>query len=518
VVGNVIARAETIEGRRIGAAPAVRLSGVAKRYGETVAVAGVDLDIATGTIHALVGENGAGKSTIGKLIAGVTTPDAGTIEISGARVRYRHPRQALRDGTAMIAQEMALVPWRSALENVFLGAEPGRFGLVRPALMRQRFDELCRQTGFAIDPAAPVGALRLADQQKVEILRALARDAQLFIMDEPTAALPADDAAALLRTIVRLRDDGATIVLVSHFLDQVLDVADTVSVMRDGRLVSTRPAKDLDQSSLLRDMLGRELSQVFPAKTPPSSGAPVVCSVRGASDGRAVHGVDLDLRAGEILGVAGLVGAGRSELAHAMFGAGGPRTAIRLTVDGREIRLRRPADAIAGGLALVPESRKTQGLVAGRSVLENAALAHLARLSRVGMLDSRRLRRQMAPVLAELDVRAGSYGQPVGSLSGGNQQKVLFARWLCEPPRVLIADEPTRGVDLGAKAAIYRLLVDLARGGMAVLLISSELEEVLGLAHRVLVMRQGRVEAELEGASLTEAAVLAAAFGGTAST
>lgn len=488
----------------------VELAGISKRYGSTWALRGVDLAIDPGTVHALVGENGAGKSTLGKVISGATLPSAGEVRVDGEPVVLRSPRAGLDRGIARMAQELALVPHRTVLENVLLGNESQRYGLVRGRDQLARYSALCESVGFTIDPWALVSTLRVADQQKVEILRAVARRARLIVMDEPTAALSTDDARRLLDVVRDLRTRGTTVVFVSHFLEHVLEVADTVTVMRDGAIARTARACEETASTLVTAMLGRELSMTFPPKRP-SREPEVLLSVRGLRALPEVVDVSFDLRAGEILGVAGLVGSGRSETARALFGADHAH-AEGVTLCGREGLPRNPRKAIRTGLALVPEDRKRQGLVLCRSIAENVTLPHVGALATGGFVKRREAERKAATVLQRVDVRGAPARRAVAVLSGGNQQKALFGKWLLRQPRVLIADEPTRGVDLGAKAGIYQLLVDLAAEGMGVIVISSELEEVCGLAHRILVMRQGRTVTELPG-DAPEEAIMQAAFG-----
>jgi ABC-type sugar transport system ATPase subunit len=488
----------------------VELKGVGKRFGGVQALANIELAVERGSIHALVGENGAGKSTLGKIIAGVHSPDDGEIWIEGRKVEYRSPRDALDDGVTMIAQEPTLVPARSVVENVFLGIEPSRGGLADERQMRTRFEKLAGDIGFALAPTAAAGSLRVADQQKVEILRSLARSARLIVMDEPTAALTADEAERLFGIVRRLRERGTTIVYVSHFLTEVLALVDTVTVLRDGRLVRTAPAERETPATLVSAMLGRSMELTFPDKEPPPADAPVVLSVRGLTRPGVLDDISFEIRAGEVLGLAGLIGSGRSEVARAIFGADRASGEVRL--DGRPLNVRSPRDAIDAGIAMLPEDRKYQGLLMQRSIVENVSLPHLGTVSAAGVVAGGRERRTVADLLQRLDVRAKGPGARVATLSGGNQQKVLFGKWLFRRPQVLLADEPTRGVDVGAKRSIYDLIRSLAKDGMAVLLISSEHEEVLGLAHRVLVMRGGRVVAELDEQSMNEDALMRAAF------
>jgi simple sugar transport system ATP-binding protein/ribose transport system ATP-binding protein len=484
---------------------------IGKSFGGVRALDGISLTIEKGSIHALVGENGAGKSTLGKILAGVIAPDRGQLLIGGEPVAFRSPREAIVRGIVLIAQELSIAPALSVAENVFLGTEPRRAGFVARRALRRRYDELAAAAGFELSGDLPGRALRTADQQKVEILRALCRDARLIVMDEPTAALPRPDADRLYQVIRRLAAGGTTIVLVSHFLREVAELADEVTILRDGHLVRTSPAANETEDTMLSSMLGRSLGTAFPARRPVPAQAPIVLQARGLS-APGVHDVSLDVRAGEIVGLAGLVGSGRTELARALCRAQRV-TSGTVSVAGAPLTGQGPSAALRAGLAMIPESRKEQGLMLGRPIAENVSLASLTRLSDLGLVRRRAERQAVATVLGQVGVRVPAQGAPVSTLSGGNQQKALFARILLRGPRVLVADEPTRGVDVGAKRAIYELLTSLAADGLGVLLISSDAEEILGLAHRVLVMRAGRIAAELRGEAMTEAAILTAAFG-----
>jgi ABC-type sugar transport system ATPase subunit len=492
----------------------VELRGVVKRFGGTTAVGGVDLEIQAGSVHALVGENGAGKSTLAKILAGVHEPDAGELLLEGERVSFDSPRQALERGITMIAQELSLVPTRDVLDNVYLGLEDRRGPLLDRRRMRRRFEELVASTGIEVPAGAVVASLSVAQQQEVEVLRALAREARLIVMDEPTARLSSGDAEKLHEVVRSLASRGTTVVFVSHFLEEVLALADVVSVMRDGKLVRTSPTAEETAGGLIVSMVGRTLEAIFPDRPPREPSAPEVLRVEGLSREGVFRDVSFSVAEGEIVGMAGLVGAGRSEVARAIFGVD-PRDGGRVLVDGEEIPAGDVRRALAAGVAMIPESRKDQGLLLVRSVRENVSLPYLRRLSRLGVVRGRAERGRIRELADALDIRFGSDEQPVYSLSGGNQQKVLFGRWLLERPRLLIADEPTRGVDIGAKQAIYALLAELAAEGLAILMISSELEEILGLCDRILVMREGELVTELSGEEATEHAVVEAAFGGT---
>ena len=485
--------------------------GVSKRFGGVKALSDIDLAISPSTIHALVGENGAGKSTLGKILAGVHRPDGGKLAVHGRTVDYRSARDALVDGITIIAQEPTLVPHRSVLENVFLGVESSMAGVVDRRRLTRRYRSLVESTGIELPAHRLARTLSVADQQKVEILRAIARDARFIIMDEPTSALTSDEVEKLFGLIRRFRDGGTTIVYVSHFLAEVLELAETVTVLRDGRVVRTSPAVRETPESLVTAMLGRTLGLAFPDKAPFPADAPVVLSVRNLSRPPVVDDVSFEIRAGEIVGLAGLIGSGRTEVARAIFAAD-KSTSSSIEIAGVRLRARSPREAIRQGVVMVPEDRKSQGLLMLRSVVENVTLPHLADVSMGGVLESQAERRRAGDLVTRLDVRTKSVRARVNTLSGGNQQKVLFAKWLFHRPRVFIADEPTRGVDVGAKRAIYELIRSLAAEGIGVLLISSEHEEVLGLAHRVLVMRHGRIVAEFTQETMSEDAVLHAAF------
>jgi rhamnose transport system ATP-binding protein len=489
----------------------LEIRAVGKSFGATRALDDVSIAVRAGSVHAFVGENGAGKSTLGKIITGVFPQDQGDLILRGTAVAFDSPREALVRGIALVAQEVALVPRLTVAQNVFLGTEPRRAGFIDRGTLRARFDRLIADSGFDLAADAVVGRLPLAAQQQVEILRALARDADLIVLDEPSASLSTKEVARLYEIVRGLRTRGHTVILVSHFLTEVLDLSDTVTVLRDGRVVMTGPTAGETESSLVTAMLGREVSRAYPDKRLPSPDAPIALAVdRLTAPG--VTDASLTLRAGEIVALAGLIGAGRSELAMAIYGAS-RATAGSVQVGGTALS-GQPAASIGAGIALIPGSRKDDGLILRRPIRENVSLTSLRRFQRLGFVRRGAERATVRDALERVD------GTPqleasAGSLSGGNQQKLLFARSLLIEPGVLIADEPTRGIDVGAKRDIYEVLVRLAADGLAILLISNELEEILGLAHRVLVMRAGRLVAELSGPDMTEEAIVNAAFGTT---
>ena len=492
--------------------PFVELVGVTKRFGATVALDAVDVAVTTGTVHAIIGENGAGKSTLGKIVAGVLQADAGTLKVGGQAVRFGSPRDALGHGITTIAQELSLVPARSVVENVYLGIEPARLGVVDRRSLRLRLDELMEREDIHVPPTALVRELSPHEQQKVEILRALARESRLIIMDEPTARLSADETQSLRQTVRSLAGDGHTIVFVSHFLEEVLEVADAITIMRDGHIIRTSACASETYESCIEGMIGRTLESAFPPKRTLPPEAPAVLKVEGLTRAGVFEDISFGVRAGEIVVMAGLVGSGRTEVARAIFGAD-PIDSGRIELEGKPVEFSAPGEAISSGVAMIPESRKDQGLVLGRSVRENVSLPHLRRFSTAGILKGRPERKRVAEMLERAGVQGIGLEANARNASGGNQQKMLFARWLLSDPPLLIADEPTRGVDVGSKRNIYDLLAELAAEGMAVLVVSSETEEVLGLADRILVMRDGRLLAELDGHTATEEELVALAFG-----
>lgn len=474
----------------------LELRGVDKRFGATQALDDVSLEIRGGEIHAFVGENGAGKSTLGKIIAGVYAADAGAVVVNGSVIDKWNPAIAQKQGVAMIAQELALVPDLTVAQNVFLGAEQHRFGIERRNL-NERFAALDAETGFGLDPRMRVRDLRIADQQKVEILRALARNARIIVMDEPTSSLTAHEMSQLENLMRALRDRGCGVIYVSHFLDSVLGVADRITVMRDGRRIESVQASTVVKHDIVTSMLGRELEQAFPERgaAPPASIPPVlrVRDLRTETGGAAMS---FDVRPGEIVGLLGLVGSGRTECLRAVFGvdktAGGS-----VELGGRDWTGRSPRESIEAGLVLVSEDRHKDGLVLQRSVRENIALSSLSARTRYGIV-TRGAEKRVAKDLAEsLQMRPPDIELPVSWFSGGNQQKALLGKALAAQPRVVILDEPTRGVDVGAKRTIYDLVARLAAEGIAVLLISSEHEEIMELAHRAYLVSGGRTFDEI---------------------
>lgn len=489
---------------------ALRLSGISKNFPGVRALSDVDFAVDYGRVHAIVGENGAGKSTLMKIVIGTRPPSSGRIEIDGREVVLRKPADAQRHGLRMVHQEISLAPDLTVAENVFLGRMPRRGPFVDAARMIRETGLLLSEIGADIDPATRIGELTIGQQQLVEISRAYSADPRIIVLDEPTSSLSEVEANALLGILRRLRDRGIAIVYVSHRLQDVLDISDDISILRDGVMVETRPAGDFDAPGMIRLMVGREVANVFP-KVPAQIGEVVLRGV-GLGDGARFGNIDFEVRSGEILGLTGLVGAGRTELARAIFGLA-PLTAGRIEVDGREVRITSPAAAIAAGIAYVPEDRKGEGLVPEQSLRATISLAILRSLSRLGLVRASQDRAFAEGYIASLGVVPNDPERQVCLLSGGNQQKAVIARWLAARPRVLILDEPTRGVDVAAKAEIHRIIGDLVAGGMAVVMISSELPEVMGVCDRVLVMREGVAMATLPRAKLAEELIMAHATG-----
>ncbi|MBO1901041.1 sugar ABC transporter ATP-binding protein [Leucobacter weissii] len=488
---------------------ALELRGVAKSFGQVVALRDGNLVLRPGSIHALVGENGAGKSTVVKIIAGLYRRDAGEILLSGEPVDFAGTAEAKAAGIAVIYQEPTLFPDLSVTENIFMGRQPrGRFGRIDRGRMRTEVEGLFAQLGVTMDPDRTADGLSIADQQMIEIAKAVSLDAKVLIMDEPTAALSGVEVERLFQVARSLRDEGRALVFISHRFDEVFALCDTITVMRDGSYVSTTATDDTDSDRIVAEMVGREITELFP-KLDAEIGEPLL-EVTGLTSPGIFHDIDLTVRSGEIVGLAGLVGAGRSEVARAIFGVDGYRSG-RVTVAGRSVPKGRPTAAMRAGLALVPEDRRKQGLVLEESVARNTASAILSSIARLGLVTARAEHRAARPWAERLEVKASAMSTLAGTLSGGNQQKVVLGKWLATRPQVLIIDEPTRGIDVGTKSEVHRLLSTLAREGMGVLMISSELPEVLGMADRVVVMHEGRITADIDRAEASQENVMRAA-------
>ncbi len=491
--------------------PLLELTDVTKSFGAVRALRGVSLTVHAGEVHALLGENGAGKSTLIKVVTGAHAPDSGTIRIGGREVRHLTPATAHRMGIACIYQQPALFPDLTVAENLALRLEPpAPLRRVDWKARRRRADDALRRIGADIDPETPAGTLSMPEQQLVEIAGAVGAGARVVIMDEPTAALTRRE-QLLLHEIVRdLRRSGTGVVYISHRLEEIFALADRVTVLRDGASVGSHPVDTLNEAALIRMMVGREVSQIHPPSEAPPGDVVLALRGLGCREG-GVHGVDLDVRAGEIVGLAGLVGAGRTELARVLFGLT-PADTGEIRIDGKPVRIRSPRDAVDHGIAYVPEDRRRHGVIPEMPVAHNTSLAVLRRLFPGGWLRPDREIGEALGYIRDLGIRTDGPLAPAGSLSGGNQQKVALARWLATRPRVLILDEPTQGVDIGAKSEIHRIIRRLAADGMAVLMISSDLPEVVGMGDRIAVVRGGTVTSILPGGS-DAPTVMAAALG-----
>jgi ribose transport system ATP-binding protein len=491
----------------------LRMEQISKAFPGVQALQTVDFELLEGEVHALVGENGAGKSTLIKVLAGVHRPDAGTVWLEGRQLHARSPRDMMDAGVRVIYQELNLVPGLSVAENLFLGREPVRSGVrgivAWPELYR-RSAEILKRFGLRVDPRTKVGQLGVAYQQIIEIAKAVSCDAKVVVMDEPTAALTERETERLFGIIRELRKQQVSLIYISHRLEEIQRIADRVTVLRDGRHIITARQQDLPSAQIIRHMVGRSMDEYYPKETLPKG--KVLLEVEGLSRRGACDNVSFQLRSGEILGLAGLVGSGRTEIVELLFGR---RKADCGTVRiaGQPIRIRSPRHAIQHGLGLIPEDRKRDGLVLAMSVFDNATLAIIKRHSVCGVVCRQRLAHMVQHAAKEIRLKAASPAQRVKNLSGGNQQKVVLAKWLLHDCQIYIFDEPTRGVDVGAKSEIYRLMEDLARRGAGIIMISSDLPEVLNMSDRILVVREGHVAGELQRGEANQEAILRLAVG-----
>ncbi len=488
-------RASTAAGAGV---PALAAREVSRSFGPVQALSRVTVELRTGHVHAIVGENGAGKSTLTNILGGVLPPDSGRVEVSGEPISFASPAAALERGIAIVYQELSLVPDLSVVDNITLEVQPRRFGLIDRRAQRARVRQLLERVeagGLPLERS--VRELPVARQQLVEVAKVLAREPSIVIFDEPTATLPGDSAEELLRLIRRLADDGMAVGYISHRLAEVDAIADEVTVLRDGELVWTRRAEDVSTGEVVSAMVGREVDEAFPVRSATADPEPMLEVASVQLPGTEPDGISFTCRRGEILGVAGLVGSGRSRIARYLMGLEGHHGG-RVLLDGRSYRPTGPRRAIRRGLMLVPEDRKGLGLILQLAIDRNLTLPSLDRLSRFGVLDLGAEQRLAEEAASSLQVVASDLSVPAATLSGGNQQKVVLGKWLAREPRLLILDEPLRGIDVQAKAEIHRILRELADGGLSILMISSELPEVLGLSDRVLVMRDGRIAATFD--------------------
>ena len=489
-------------------APILEAREVTKRFPGVLALDRVSFQLKPGEVHALVGENGAGKSTLIKVLTGVYQPDEGQVLFNGEEASFASPRDSQAAGISTIYQEINLIPMRSVAQNVFLGREPrSRFGLLDTDRMNREAAEILERYGIHADVTVPLHSLGLGTQQMVALARAVSLDARVVIMDEPTSSLEAREVETLFRVVRQLRDEDVGVVYVSHHLDELYEICERVTVLRDGKLVHTGELSELSKLQLIATMLGRELAEVERQATGFGEQHEVeevpVLRAQGLTRRHLLHDVSLDVRPGEVVGLAGLLGAGRSETAKAIFGAQ-PIDSGKVTVGGKEVKTGSPPSAIKAGIAFLPEDRKSEGIIPGLSVRENIVAAAMPRLSRAGLVSEKAQNELVERFMERLGIKASSPDQLAGELSGGNQQKVLLARWLCLNPKVLILDEPTRGIDVGAKAEVQHLIDELAEDGLGVIMISSELEEVVEGSDRVVVLRNGSVAGTLSGDDISE--------------
>lgn len=473
----------------------------------------VNLHVHEGEVLSVVGENGAGKSTLMKILAGVQEQDSGDVILNGQTVRFRSVGEALDHGIALIHQELNLADNLDIGANIFLGREPLRRGLIDNAAIAERSEKYLRRVGLDLSPKTPLAHLTIGRQQLVEIAKALSIDARVLIMDEPTSSLSAGESERLFEVIHDLRRDGVSVLYISHRLAEVQDLSDRVTVLRDGENAGDLDRKEVNHDSMVKLMVGRDVSRFY-SRHPHEAGDPAIAVHNLVTSTWPDHRLNFEVRAGEIVGVAGLVGAGRTEMLRTLFGVDRP-LAGRITVAGQDVALNSPQDAIRAGVALVPEDRKQQGVLLDMAIRENIGLAGLRQNSRAGLLNFSTEASDSSAMMDRLRVKAPTDRQLVGNLSGGNQQKVVLGKWLALQPKVLLLDEPTRGIDVGAKQEIYELMDELAAQGMAVLFVSSEMEEIIGMSDRAIVMHEGRITGELLRDSLTEEAVMQMATGTT---
>ncbi|TNG90958.1 sugar ABC transporter ATP-binding protein [Pasteurellaceae bacterium USgator11] len=490
--------------------PLLEMRGIAKRFGSFYALQDVNLEIYRGEIHALMGENGAGKSTLMKILAGAYTSSAGEIYLEGEQFPISSPKDAIRAGITLIYQEIHLSPNLTVAENIFLGRElKNLFGLNR-AQMEKEAQQALERLGAQFLSSQKVSSLTIAEQQQVEIARALHRNSRVLVMDEPTAALSSRETERLFSLIKKLRSEGLAIIYISHRMAEIYELADRVSVLRDGKYVGSLIKQEINSDTLVQMMVGRPLTDLF-NKEPAQIGKEVL-RVENLSDNHKVKNVSLVVNAGEIVGLAGLVGAGRSELAHLLFGVAQPTTG-KIYLNGGEISFSSPRDAIIHHVALLPENRKEEGLFLDLNIFKNITMATIERDATMMVINESKGRHETEQAISGLNIRVPNANVTVNGLSGGNQQKVLLSRWLAIHPKLLILDEPTRGVDVGAKSEIYRMMTAMAQKGIAILMISSELPEIIGMSDRVYVMREGYIAGEVQRENLSPEKIMSFAFG-----
>ncbi|MDQ0160499.1 sugar ABC transporter ATP-binding protein [Alkalibacillus salilacus] len=492
--------------------PIVEMKGISKSFVGNKVLNNVDFEVLPGEVHALLGENGAGKSTLMKILTGIHSRDEGEIYVKGEAVEFNNPKESEKAGIAVIHQELNIIPYLTVMENMFLGRELkyGKTGVTNTKKMKQLTKEYLQQLGIDLDPLALAGNLSVGQQQMVEIAKAISVNAEMIVMDEPTAALTDREIERLFEVVDRLREQEVGIVYISHRMEEIYRICDRVSILRDGEYIGTRDTKTVEYEEIIQMLVGRELGTLYPERD--AEIGEVKMKVEGLTSD-AFHDINFDLREGEILGVAGLMGAGRSEIMQSLFGYRAIESGS-ISIEGKPVNIKKPTDAIDAGIGFVTEDRKEQGLVLSMSVKENLSLPNLKGVSHQTVLSEKSEKELVDDLVKRLNVKMAGQNQEVRMLSGGNQQKVVIGKWLGINPKILILDEPTRGVDVGAKKEIYHIMNELTKQGVSIVMISSELPEVLGMSDRILVIHEGRIGAELKREDATQEKIMYAATGG----
>lgn len=491
----------------------IDMTGIHKSFSSVQVLKDAAFQLKAGEIHALMGENGAGKSTLMKILTGVYKADAGTIKVKGKEAAFANPTEAEQNGVAIIHQELNVIPKLTVAENMFLGRQlvVGRTGIIRDKEMKKKTREYLQRLGVDLDPDASAESLSIGQQQMIEIAKALSKNAEVLIMDEPTAALTDREIESLFKIMNQLRSEGVGIVYISHRMEEIFRMCDRISVLRDGSFVGTEETANTTVEHIVRLMVGREIGDYYPERN--SNIGEERLRVEGLSDGKKLSEISFSVKAGEVVGVAGLMGAGRTEIMRLLFGADKMKRG-KVWIDGKEVRISHPAAAIQAGIVFVTEDRKHQGLILDMSVRENLSLTNYAYIAERGVISASKEKELSEQMIKRFNIRTRDAEQTVKSLSGGNQQKIAIGKWLGELPKVFIMDEPTRGVDVGAKKEIYNMMNELSEQGVAIIMVSSDLPEVLGVSDRVIVVHEGRIAAELGKEEMNQESIMLAATGG----
>ncbi|WP_313804821.1 sugar ABC transporter ATP-binding protein [Cytobacillus sp.] len=491
----------------------IQMKGISKAFSGNIVLEKVDFEIMPGEVHALMGENGAGKSTLMKILTGIYERDAGTVSVRGNEVHFKNAKEAEMAGIAVIHQELNIIPYLTVTENMFLGKEMtfGKFGITKDKEMQQHTKEYLNRLGIDIDPAVEAGKLSVGQQQMIEIARAVAANTEVLIMDEPTAALTDREIEALFKVIHSLKEQGVGIVYISHRMEEIFQICDRISVLRDGQFIGVKAIPETNFDEIVKMMVGRQLGDRFPDRDTTIGSERL--KVENFSSKGSFENVDFSIHQGEILGVAGLMGAGRTEIMEAIFGYRKVQEG-KLFIDGKEIKIKSPYDAIKAGIGFITEDRKSEGLVLDLSVRENFSLTNLKKISKKNIISAKQEASFVDEMIKKLHVKTSSSEQLVKSLSGGNQQKIVIGKWLGINPKILILDEPTRGVDVGAKKEIYQIMNELTKLGVSIIMVSSELPEILGMSDRILVIHEGKVSAILNKSEADQEIIMQAATGG----